>query len=94
MQVTVTDQMLLRLAANKHIRAQEPRFARLYASARTGGCGKCRKRRQGSQAQHLLGLKQALLTDERLRATVKRAAGGNVLVVHVRSGNQIVKRVV
>lgn len=94
MQVTVTDQLLLRLAATKSIRAQAPNFARLYAAAHNRGCGKCRKRRQGSQAQILMHIKQALLTDERLRAIVKKASNGHVLIVHVRDGNRIVKRVV
>jgi hypothetical protein len=94
MQVTVTDQLLLRLAANRNVRAQSPHFARLYAASRNRGCGKCRKRRPNSQAQILLGIKRALLTDERLRATVKQAAGSSLLVVHARDGKGVVKRVV
>lgn len=94
MQVTVTDQLLLSLAANKAMRSQSPYLARLYAAAHNRGCGKCRKRRQGSQAQMLLHIKQALLNDERLRAIVKRASGGHVLIVHVRDGARIVKRVI
>jgi hypothetical protein len=94
MQVVVTDQLLLRLAAMKHVRSQSPYFARLYSAAHNRGCGKCRKRRQGSQAQQLLHIKQAIITDERLRDTVKKASGGHVLVVHVRDGSRIVKRTV
>ena len=94
MQVVVTDQMLLRLAANGNVRTKSPHFARLYAASRRRGCGKCRKRRPNNQVQVLLQIKQALVKDERLRAIVKRATRAKLLVVHARSGQEVVKRVV
>lgn len=93
-EVHITDQLLLRLAADKHVRARAPVFARLYGSARNRGCGKCRKRKAGNQAQILQSIKQSLAVSENLRAIVKSATGASTLALHVRAGNKVVRRVV
>jgi hypothetical protein len=94
MEVHVTDQVLLRLANNPQVRARAPAFNRLYATMNNRGCGKCGRRNLNNQAQVLLALKQALVNDQQLRAVVKSAVGASVLILHVRLGDQIVKRVV
>lgn len=93
-EVHVTDQVLLQLAGNPHVRARAPVFARLYASMNNRGCGRCGRRNVTNQAQLLQMLKQALVGDERLRAAVKTAVNATVLVLYIQVGGQVVKRIV
>lgn len=94
MEIQITDQALLRLAADQRVRAQAPIFARLFGASRRRGCGKCRKRQQGSQAQILQAIKSMLLTNRKLRDVVKRSVGARTLAVHARVGTKIERRVV
>ena len=95
MELQITDQRLLQLAADRRIQTGAPIFARLRGASGRRGCGKCRKKRNGSsQVKLLTSIKQSILSNASLRDLIKRVTGANRLAVHIRVGSRVVKRVV
>lgn len=89
--IQLTDNTLLGFARDTRIRSAIPMFERLYRSiGRPRGC-RCRKR-QGSLGATLAAVKQAVARDSGLAQRLKKLTGANVLVVHVRQGNRIVRK--
>lgn len=94
MEIHITDQLLLRLAANTHVRRAAPIFMRLRGSTRNRGCGRCKRKQANSQTEILQAIKRQILTSESLRNAIKRATGANRLIVHTNLNNRVVKRAV
>ena len=90
--VQLTDNTLLGFARDTRIRSALPLFTRLYKSigAKQGGC-RCRKKR-GSLGAVLAAVKNAVAKDRNLAMRLKKLIGANVLVVHARQGNRIVRQ--
>ena len=89
--IQLTDNTLLGYARDRRIRSALPIFERLYRSiGKPRGC-RCRKR-QGSLGATLAAVKQSVACDPGLARQLKNLTGANVLVVHVRKGNRIVRK--
>ena len=89
--IQLTDNTLLGFARDRRIRAAIPLFERLFRSiGKPRGC-RCRKR-QGSLGAMLAAVKQSVARDPGLAKRLKTLTGANVLVVHVRQGNRIMRK--
>ena len=89
--VQLTDNTLLGFARDRRIRTALPMFARLYrAIGRPRGC-RCRKK-AGSLGAMLTAVKQTVARDAGTVKRLKALTGANVLVVHIRQGNKIVRK--
>ena len=89
--VQLTDNTLLGFARDLRIRGALPLFDRLYRSlGKQGGC-RCRKR-HGTLGAVLAGIKSAIASDSGLATKLKTLIGANILVVHVRQGQAIIRR--
>jgi hypothetical protein len=95
MELQITDQRLLQLAADSRIQRGAPIFARLRGATRRRGCGKCKKKRNNnSQVQLLQSIKRSIVGSSAMRDLIKRVTGAKSLAVHLRVGTRVVKRVV
>lgn len=90
--VVLSDNVLLGLARDPRVRAVLPAFRTLYQSLIRGGGGcRCRKK-QGNVGGGLASLKYAIASDPGLAAKVKVFVKAQHIVVHVRQGNQLVRK--
>jgi len=89
--LVLSDNVLLGFARDKTLREQVPELRRVFTSLQSGGGCRCRKK-NGNLGQALAGLKVAIASNASLASRLKARTGSTVLVVHVREGNNLVRR--
>ncbi len=89
--VKLTDQVLLGLARTVGFRTRFKAFKKLYENLGTRGCGRCKKRRK--QSVILPAMKQEIVHNSGLIQAIKRQLRASTLVVFVREGKNVVKKV-
>jgi hypothetical protein len=88
--LVLSDNVLLSLARDPRLRVI-PAFRMLHQAVTRGGGCRCRKRR-GNVGGSLVAVKHAIANDSGLATKVKAFTRSQKLVVHVRTGNKIVRR--
>ncbi len=89
--VKLTDQVLLGLARTANFRSRFKAFKTLYENLGARGCGRCKKRRR--QSSILPALKQEIAKNSSLIQAIKRQLRASALIVFVREGKNVVKKV-